>query len=100
MTNNQFVIDNYELIKTCCMFQMRKYGTPADLFDDLVEEISEIILNYPNDKLNDVVDNHHENAFVTGILLRTLYSKNSGFYRTFRKFNSLCNEISGLEYKY
>lgn len=100
MTNAEFLETNYDLLKTCCKYQMTKYGCPACLFDDLVQELSEIILKYPNEKILDVVNKHHENAFITGVLLRTLYSKNSGFYRQFRKFSSLCNDITGLDYKY
>lgn len=99
MTNNEFVEKNYDLIKLCIDFQAAKYNCPESLKDDLLQEISLIILNYPEDKLNDIVSKHHENAWITAVLLRTLYSKNSQFYRTFRKFSSMTDDIDELEYK-
>lgn len=100
MSNNEFLIKNYALLKTCVQYQCAKYSCPKDLTDDLVQEMSLIILNYPSDKLNDVVKKHYENAWMTGVLVRTLYSKNSQFYRTFRKFSSMCDNIDDVQYKY
>lgn len=99
MSNNEFIEKNYDLIKLCIDFQAAKYSCPESLKDDLLQEMSLIILNYPSDKLNDVVKKHHENAWITAVLLRTLYSKNSQFYRTFRKFSSITDDLDELEYK-
>lgn len=93
MTNSEFLSNNYELLKTCCSFQIRKYNCPYELLDDLVQDMALIILQYDNTKLNDIAVNHHENAFLTGILVRQLYSTNSPFYRTFRRFSARCEEI-------
>lgn len=100
MTNNEFLIKNYRLLRECVQYQCSKYSCPKDLTEDLIQEMSLIILNYPSDKLNDVVKKHHENAWMTAVLVRTLYSKNSQFYRTFRKFSSICDDITDYEYKY
>lgn len=100
MSNQEFLTKNYELLKTCIQYQAAKYSCPKDLLDDLLQEMSLIILNYPTDKLNDVVSNHHENAWLTACLIRILYSTNSQFYRTFRKFSSLTDDITEIEYKY
>ena len=99
MTNNEFIVQNYNLIRTCIDFQASKYGCPDSLKDDLFQEISLIVLNYPQDKLNDVVAKHHENAWLTAVLLRTLYSTNSQFYRVYRKFSKMTDDLNELEYK-
>ena len=100
MTNSQIVNKNIDLIKTCCTYQASKYSVPKDLLDDLVQEVSLILLQYPNDKLNKIQAENHMNCFITGILLRTCYSKNSQFYRVFRKFSSITDDIDELEYKF
>lgn len=100
MSNNEFIEKNYDLIKICIDFQAAKYNCPESLKDDLLQELSLIILNYPEDKLNDVVAKHHENAWLTSVLVRTLYSTNSQFYRVFRKFSKMTDDIDAVEYKY
>ena len=99
MSNNEFLVKNYSLLQDCVKYQVAKYGCPKELTDDLMQEISLIVLSYPQDKLNDVVSKHHENAWMTAVLVRTLYSKNSQFYRTFRKFSSITDDLDELEYK-
>ena len=100
MSNNEFIEKNYNLLKTCIDYQTTKYNCPSSLKDDLFQEICLIILNYPQDKLNDVVAKHHENAWISGVLLRTLYSTNSQFYRVFRKFSKMSDNIDDVGYKY
>ena len=99
MSNNEFLVKNYSLLQDCVKYQASKYGCPKELTDDLMQEMSLIVLSYPQDKLNDVVSKHHENAWMTAVLVRTLYSKNSQFYRTFRKFSSMTDDLDELEYK-
>ena len=99
MSNNEFLVKNYSLLQDCVKYQASKYGCPKELTDDLMQEMSLIVLSYPQDKLNDVVSKHHENAWMTAVLVRTLYSKNSQFYRTFRKFSSITDDLDELEYK-
>ena len=100
MTNSQIVDKNIELIRTCCQYQASKYSVPKDLVDDLTQEVALILLQYPNDKLEKIQAENHMNCFITGILLRTCYSKNSQFYRVFRKFSSMTDDIDEFEYKY
>lgn len=94
MTNNEIVSSNFDLIKTCCMHQSLKYDTPSEFFDDIVQEVSLILLEYDNEKLNRIVNNGHLNAFITACLKRQLYSTNSAFYRTYRRFRENSNPIS------
>ena len=99
MSNNEFLVKNYSLLQDCVKYQASKYGCPKELTDDMMQEMSLTVLSYPQDKLNDVVSKHHENAWMTAVLVRTLYSKNSQFYRTFRKFSSITDDLDELEYK-
>lgn len=94
MTNNEIVSSNFDLIKTCCMHQSLKYDTPGEFLDDIVQEVSLILLEYPNDKLNKIVEENHLNAFISGVLVKQLYSTNSSFYRTYRRFRENSNPVS------
>ena len=94
MTNNEIVSSNYELIKTCCFHQAAKYDTPSEFLDDIVQEVSLILLEYDNVKLNKIVEDGHLNSFITGILVKQLYSTNSAIYRTYRRFRENSNPVS------
>lgn len=94
MTNNEIVSGNFELIKTCCIHQALKYDTPQEFVDDIVQEVALILLEYDNEKLNCIVEENHLNAFISGILVKQLYSKNSSFYRTYRRFRDNSNPVS------
>ena len=76
------------------MHQSLKYDTPSEFLDDIVQEVSLILLEYPNDKLNKIVEENHLNAFISGILVKQLYSTNSAFYRTYRRFRENSNPVS------
>lgn len=94
MTNNEIVTSNFEMIKLCCSHQVRKYDTPPEFLDDIVQDICMTLLEYDNAKLNKIVEENHLNAFVTGILVRQLYSTNSQTYRTYRRLRELSNEVT------
>lgn len=90
-------MNNYALIRTCCRFQVNKYSIPLDLHDDVLQLVCLVILEYDNDKLNKIVEENHLNAFVTGVLTRQLYSRNSPFYREFRKFQNITSSIDDFD---
>lgn len=90
-------MNNYALIRTCCRFQVNKYSIPLDLHNDVLQLVCLVILEYDNDKLNKIVEENHLNAFVTGILTRQLYSRNSPFYREFRKFQNITSSIDDFD---
>ncbi len=94
MTNSEIVTHNIDLIKLCCSHQARKYDTPPEFVDDIVQDVCITLLEYDNSKLNKIIDENHLNAFVTGILVRQLYSTNSAVYRTYRKLRELSNEVT------
>ena len=90
-------MNNYALIRTCCRFQVNKYSIPLDLHNDVLQLVCLVILEYDNVKLNKIVEENHLNAFVTGILVRQLYSRNSPFYREFRKFQNITSSIDDFD---
>lgn len=90
-------MNNYALIRTCCRFQVNKYSIPLDLHDDVLQLVCLVILEYDNAKLNKIVEENHLNAFVTGVLTRQLYSRNSPFYREFRKFQNITSSIDDFD---
>lgn len=90
-------MNNYTLIRTCCRFQVNKYSIPLDLHNDVLQLVCLVILEYDNAKLNKIVEENHLNAFVTGILTRQLYSRNSPFYREFRKFQNITSSIDDFD---
>ena len=94
MTNNEIVEQNYEMIELCCSHQVRKYDTPAELLPDIIQDVCMTLLEYDNTKLNKIVEDNHLNAFVTGILVRQLYSTNSQTYRTYRRLREMSNEVT------
>lgn len=98
MTNNEIVKENFELIKLCVSHQMRIYGTPSDLYDDIVQDVCMILLEYDNEKLDKIQSENHMSAFITGILVRQLYSTNSAVYRTYRRLTDNSDDISSAWY--
>ena len=97
MSNQDILMNNYALIRTCCRFQVNKYSIPLDLHNDVLQLVCLVILEYDNAKLNKIVEENHLNAFVTGILTRQLYSRNSPFYREFRKFQNITSSIDDFD---
>lgn len=87
MTNNDILLTNYLLLQKCVKIQMNKYSIDKSMYEDLLQTMSLIILEYDNDKLNNVVKNKHMNAFITAILKNQLYSKTSPFYKKHIQFN-------------
>lgn len=98
MTNNEIVKENFELIKLCVSHQMRIYGTPSDLYDDIVQDVCMILLEYDNEKLDKIQSENHMSAFITGILVRQLYSTNSAVYRTYRRLTDNSDDIASAWY--
>lgn len=98
MTNNEIVNENFELIKLCVSHQMRIYGTPSDLYDDIVQDVCMILLEYDNEKLDKIQSENHMSAFITGILVRQLYSTNSAVYRTYRRLVDNSDDIASAWY--
>ena len=73
---------------------MRKYGTPPELYEDIVQDMCLIMLEYDNGKLNKMQEENHVNAFITACLVRQLHSSNSQVYRTYRRLGDNSWDVS------
>lgn len=93
-TNSEIVAENMELIRTCCSHQVRKYDCPREFLDDVIQETALTLLEYDNERLNEIRDDNRLNAFISGILVRQLYSTNSQFYRKYRKLRELSSDVT------
>lgn len=93
LSNTEIVAQNQELINKCIYYQTRKYGE-FKFIEDLTQDLNLILLEYDNERLNMIVDENHLNAFITGILSRQLFSSNSPYYKRYKKFLNLSNEIT------
>lgn len=94
MTNEEIISKNLELIRTCveCQFAKLSKEYMEDFFHDLVIEL----LEYDNGKLNNAVAGNHLNALITKFIRNNIYSKTSWYYRRYRKWEALTEE---LDYK-
>lgn len=95
---NQEIVDIYlnnGLIRTCVDYQFMKQDKTykEDYFQDLIVEL----LLFDNEKLNDAHARNHMNALLTRIIQNNLFSNTSWFYRRYRKWDSLTDEISDKE---
>lgn len=92
MTNRE-IVDIYlenGLIRTCveCQFAaMKDKQFREDFYQDLVV----ILLDYPNEKLQDAHNNNKMNALISAICLRQLFSRTSPFYKSYKKFLEKAN---------
>lgn len=93
LSNNEIVAQNQELINTCIYYQTRKYGE-FKFIEDLTQDLNLILLDYDNERLNKIVNDNRLNAFITGILSRQLFSGTSPYYKRYKKFLNLSNEIT------
>lgn len=69
-----------------------------ELVKDLFQELWLWLLVYDLDKLMDAYQNRHLNALITRWIQNNYFSKSSPFYRNFRKFNDISDELTPAEY--
>lgn len=81
------------LIETCVSHQCRRYYQ-TEFKNDLIQDMYVWLLSYDIKKLWNAYSNNHLNALVTAVLQRNLYSRTSPFYRTYKKFQALTNDIT------
>lgn len=77
------------LIQKCLDMQFLKLNQPYknQYKDDLFQDICVYIMNYDNDKLNDINDNNHMNAWLTRVIINQIYSSTSSFWHKYLQFN-------------
>lgn len=66
-------------------------GMTADV-SDLCQMVYLILLEYDDDKLIDLWENHQMTFFIARIIVNQFRSSNSPFHRTFRKFRLKIDE--------
>lgn len=89
LTNHEILqhwLDN-GLLKRCIDCQFYKMGE-QEYKEDFFNDICLIILEYDNDKLNDAF-NKHPNAWITRVIQNNIFSVNSAFYKTYRKWDNM-----------
>lgn len=99
LTNKQIVEMNLDngLIHRCVSFQFNKLPKSDwwkyQYMKDLEQDIVVFMLEYDNDKLNDVHKNKHDNAFITRMIINQIYSVRSKFYAQYLKFRLKANDL-------
>lgn len=108
MTNRE-ILDIYlkdGTIRTCveCQFskmdrmnKIHKNELRWDYMEDFFNDMVVLILEYDNEKLNDVHNNNHFNAWLTRIIENNLFSTTSKFYRTYKRYDVKNADIKTVE---
>lgn len=98
MLSNPEIVERIQpLIDTCISYQTQKFKE-FRYIDDLRQDINLILLEYDNTKMNSMYEENHLNAFITRILVNQLFSKTSPYYRTYKKFLALSDELSTIKH--
>lgn len=97
MLSNNEIFDIYwknRTIRTCLECQFAKVKGEIGNYEDMQQDLALIILQYDNEKLNKIHEEKHFNAFITGIITRNLFSRNSPYYSKYKKFASKTDELT------
>lgn len=84
------------LAKKCVQYQTNKCKNQY-LKEELLQELYLWLLTYDLNKLWDAYTNKHINALMTRWIINNFFSKTSPFYKHFRKFDSISDEITNKE---
>lgn len=98
ITNNGIIISNYEMILITTRNYCKRYSVPYDMWDDVLQEIIIIMLEYDHEKLLEISNEHRINAFISGILRNQLFSKTSAIYRKLRRFKDKSCQLTDEQY--
>lgn len=84
MTNNQLIeqLNKDQTIETIA----HNLRVDTDYFDDLVQEIYLIVLEYNNDKLNEIYEKGQIKFWLSRVMMNTWNSRTSRFFKTYKKF--------------
>lgn len=92
---NREILDIYlndGTLRTCVECQFAKLKN-TEYMEDFFNDMIVLILEYDNEKLNDVHRNKHFNAWVTRIIINNLFSSTSVYYRTYIRYGQKMKEI-------
>lgn len=95
LTNKELVEMYLPLLTRCMEYQFAKIDKTykEDLMHDIVVEL----MQYDNIKLNDAHERKHMNALLTRWIQNNVRSKTSWFYRRYKRWDALSQEISDKE---
>ena len=100
MTNleilNEYMLDN-GLLDKCLEMQFAKAGAKKQYLEDLKNDLVVEILQTDNEKLNNVVQNKHVNAWLTRLIQNNLFSNSSWFWRRYIRPDVMGDEITERE---
>lgn len=97
MTNRE-ILDIYlndGTVRTCVECQFSKMNS-KEFMEDFFNDVVLLILEYDNEKLNDVHNNGHFNAWLTRIIINNLFSTTSSFFRTYVRYGQRNKELEEL----
>lgn len=80
----------YNEIRTIC----DNLGIDEQYKDDLIQEVILIVMEYDKEKIEQLYGSNQINFFLVRIIKNQFFSVNSPFYKQYRKFSSLSEEIS------
>lgn len=84
------------LAEKCVQYQTNKCKNQY-LKEELLQELYLWLLTYDYDKLKNAFDNKHTNALITRWISNNFFSKTSPFYKHFRRFDLISDEITNKE---
>lgn len=70
------------------------YGVPHTYKDDLIQHIYIILLEYDQNKLNELIKKKQIRFYIARIIRNQWFSTTSTFYMLYRKFNQLNDEYA------
>ena len=72
-----------KVVETMCV----NFGVEQAYFDDLVQEIYLIILEYDDNKIINMYEKNQIKFFITRIIKNQYFSKNSPFYKKYKTYD-------------
>lgn len=90
------ITQNIDLIQTCIDCQFSKIKD-KQFKEDLTNDIVIILNDYPPERLKEIYEEGHLNAFITGIINRNINSVTSPYYKNYYRFQNRTNEITPKE---
>lgn len=85
------------IVEKCVGYQTNRCKD-RELVRELTQECWLWLCTYDFDKLKDAYDNRHLNALITRYLQNQFHSKNSPFYKYFRKFQDITDDYTQKEF--
>jgi hypothetical protein len=84
MTTNEIIenLNKDQVIETIA----HNLRVDSEFFDDLVQEIYLIVLQYDNEKLNDIWSKGQIKFWLSRVMMNTWNSRTSRFFKTYKKY--------------